>query len=320
MNPYWGNNFFTFFSTFVSRIFHGNFFASDEIQIAVLSFVAISCGLIGPFLVLKRMAMFANSLSHTILLGIAIAYLVAASLWGGGFFDLSTLLIGAFVAALITAFFTEGLVRFFRLQEDASVGLVFTALFALGITVVTLFTRDIHISTEAVMGNVDLLQMGDFKISLFLAVLNFAAVFLFYRHFQLASFDKSLAQTLGCRSGLVHFLLLFLAAATCVGAFRAVGVILVLAFLVGPFLTARLFCHRLPWLFFWSSAIGIFASFTGVALARHLLSIYGLALSTGGLVVACIGLFYVVAVFFKWVICAKLFLLGKERCEKELPY
>lgn len=320
MNPYWGNTFFGFFATFITRIFQGNFFASDEIQIAVLSFVAISCGLIGPFLVLKRMAMFANSLSHTILLGIALAYLFASSFWGGGFFDLSTLLIGAFIAALITAFFTEGLVRFFRLQEDASVGLVFTALFALGITVVTLFTRDIHISTEAVMGNVDLLQMGDLKISSLLAVLNFIAIFLFYRQFQLASFDRSLAQTLGCRCGVFHFLLLFLAAATCVGAFRAVGVLLVLAFLVGPYLTVRLFCHRLPWLLFWSSAVGVFASIIGVALARHLLSVYGLALSTGGLVVTCIGFFYVVAVFFKWAICAKLSIFRKTPCEKELPY
>jgi len=270
--------------------------ASDELQIAVLGAIAVSCGLIGPFLVLKRVTMFANSLSHTILLGIAAAYLLASSLWEGGLFDTSTLLIGAFVAALITALFTETLIRLCRLQEDASVGLVFTALFALGITVVTLFTRDVHLGIEAVMGNADILQKGDLKLASMLVLLNLGAVVLFFKQFQLASFDRSLAQTLGIPCGFFHFLLLFLAAATCIGAFRAVGVLLVLAFLVGPFLIARLFCHRLPWLIFWSCSIGVAISAVGVALSRHLLSTCGLPLSTGGIVVVLIGFFYVIAV------------------------
>ena len=269
---------------------------------AVLSIVAISCGLIGPFLVLKRMTLFANSLSHTILLGIALAYILASTLWGGTLFALSTLLIGAFIAALLTALLTEGLVRLFRLQEDASIGLVFTALFALGITVVTLFTRDVHLGTEAVMGNVDALQASDLKIASFFTALNLVVVWLCYRPFQLASFDRGLAQTLGIKCSLYHFLLLFLAAATCIGAFRAIGVLLVLAFLVGPYLIARLFCHRLPALLLWSSLIGILASCTGVALARHILTVYGLPLSTGGIVASLIGVFYVAAVMVKNVV------------------
>ncbi|OGN64972.1 MAG: hypothetical protein A3E80_00525 [Chlamydiae bacterium RIFCSPHIGHO2_12_FULL_49_9] len=271
----------------------------DGLQMAVLSLVAICCGTIGPFLVLKKMAMFANSLSHTILLGIGVAYLIASHLWGGALFDLSTLLIGALAAALITALFTEGLVRFLRLQEDASVGLVFTALFALGITFVTVFTKNVHLGVEAVMGNADILQGSDLKSASILALLNVSTVFLFYRQFQLGCFDQGLARTLGVKTGLFHFLLLFLAALTCIGAFRAVGVLLVLAFLVGPYLTARLFCHRLPWLIFWSSAIGVLASIAGVLLSRHMLDFYDLALSTGGIVVVLIGLFYVAGVFIQ---------------------
>lgn len=301
MNPYWGANFFEFFSLLFSRHFASPW-ASDELQIGVLGAIAVSCGLIGPFLVLKRMTMFANALSHTILLGIAMAYLLAAALWGGGFFDISTLLIGASLAALITAFFTEGFIRFFRLQEDASIGLVFTALFALGITVVTLFTRDVHLGIEVVVGNVDILQWGDFKLATSLTFLNLAAVTLFFRQFQLASFDRNLAETLGVRSGAFHFLLLFLTSATCMGAFRAVGILLVLAFLVGPFLTARIFCNRLPWLLFWCPVIGICASILGVALSRHLLSVYDLPLSTGGIVAVLIGLIYVGAILAKKLI------------------
>ncbi|HSX10498.1 MAG TPA: metal ABC transporter permease [Chlamydiales bacterium] len=264
---------------------------SDLLQMGVLSAIAVATGLVGPFLILKRMAMFANSLSHTILLGIAIAFLVT----GGPLFSLPNLLIGALLAALMTAFLTEGLVRFFRLQEDASIGLIFTALFAAGITLVTLFMRDVHLGIEAVMGNVELLQFADLKLSLSLVGLNLVAILLFYKQFQLSSFDRSLAKTLGVPCGVFHFLLLFLVATTCIGAFRAVGVLLVLAFLVGPFLTARLFCHRLPWLLFWTPLVGIFASVAGVLLSRLCFDLFGLPLSTGGIVATLIGLIYVVA-------------------------
>ncbi len=279
---------------------------TDLLQMAVLSFVAVACGLLGPFLVLKRMTMFANSLSHTILLGIALAFLIT----GGSVFNVSTLFIGAFLAALMTALFTGGLVRVFRLQEDASIGLVFTALFALGIIVVTVFTRNVHLGLEAVMGNADILQLADLKFAVSLSCLNLVSVLLFYKQFQLTSFDPSLAKTMGIRCGVFHFFLLFLAAMTCIGAFRAVGVLLVLAFLVGPFLTARLFCNRLPWLLFWTPLIGVAASILGVLLSRLFLDVFGLALSTGGIVSVLIGLIYV---FSKWILSAKL-----RSCERKL--
>lgn len=267
---------------------------NDLLQMGVLSAIAIACGLIGPFLVLKRMTMFANSLSHTILLGIAAAFLIA----GGSSFNLLTLLIGAFVSALMTALFTGGLVKLFRLQEDASIGLVFTALFALGITLVTLYLKNIHIGLESVMGNVDILQPSDLKLALLLCGINLAAIALFYRQFQLMSFDGNLAKAMGVASSPFHFLLLFLTAATCIGAFRAVGVLIVLVFLVGPYLTARLFCHQLKLLLIWTPLIGIFASVLGVILSRILFNGFGLALSTGGIVSTLIGLIYL---FSKWI-------------------
>jgi manganese/zinc/iron transport system permease protein len=302
MNPYWNTNFCEFFSTLFSRIvtfFEGGALASDEIQIATLALVAISCGLVGPFLVLKKMAMFANSLSHTILLGIISAYLITSYFWGGGMFDLSTLLIGAFLSAILTAFFTEGLFRFFRLQADASVGLVFTTLFSLGIILVTLYTRNIHLGVEAVMGNADALQLSDVKTAGFIASLNILTILLFYRQFQIVSFDKNFANALGISSHFFHFFLLLLAATVCVSAFRSVGALLVLAFLVGPYLTARLFSSRLPHLLLLTPLLGIFASLIGVALARHILTVYDLPLSTGGIVVMVIGLFYFLALLFK---------------------
>ena len=296
MNPYWNANFFEFFSLLFTRLFSWAGGAStDEVQAGVLAVSAISCGLVGPFLVLKKMTMFVNSLSHTILVGIVGAYLIASHFWGGGWFDLSTLILGALTAALITASLTEGLVRIFRLQEDASIGLVFTALFSLGIVMATLFTRDLHLGIEAVMGNVDALQIADFWLVLKLLAITALILLIFYRPFRLICFDAGYARSIGIRCGKFHFILLFLAALTCVGAFRAIGVLLVLAFLVGPYLTAKMFCRTLPQLLFWSPAIGVISSIVGVALSRHILSTTGWALSTGGIVVCVVGIVYFLA-------------------------
>jgi manganese/zinc/iron transport system permease protein len=90
-------------------------------------------------------------------------------------------------------------------------------------------------------------------------------------------------------------------------AFRSVGVLLVLAFLVGPYLTARLFCHRLSVLVSVTPVLGVLASFIGVAISSHFLSVYGLPLSTGGIVVMVMGLFYVLAALLKFVFFRKLY-------------
>ena len=107
-------------------------------------------------------------------------------------------------------------------------------------------------------------------------------------------------------------LLLFLTSAVCVGAFRAVGVLLVLAFLTGPYLTARLFSSRLSQLLWLSPTIGALASLVGVAFSRSLLSAYGLSLSTGGIVVCVIGLFYAIGVFIKSFLHGKLLACPKS--------
>lgn len=310
MSPYWGVNFFEFFQVLLIRVFSGDLstIAPDEVQIGVIGSIAICCGLIGPFLVLKKMSMFANSLSHTILLGIVGAFLL---LGGAVLFDFYHLLLGALIASILTAVLTEGLVKWFHLTEDASIGLVFTFLFALGIVFVTLFVRDTHLGVESVMGNADALSSKDFRLVASLVVINVLMVFLFFRQFHLSSFDPHLAKVLGLPGTVFHFLLLFLVAATCIGAFRAVGVLLVLAFLVGPYLTARLFSHRLKPLLFYSCLIGVAATVSGVAFARHILSVYDMALSTGGIVVCFIGLFYFLALFLKSPLCKKILVFGR---------
>lgn len=299
MNPYWGLNAFSSVFLFFKRLlggFEGVLFP-DEIQIGVLSFTAISCGLISPFLILRKMGMFANSLSHTILLGVVLAFLVGSTFWGAKITDISILWMGAFIAALITAVLTNALKKVFHLQEDASIGLVFTTLLSLGVILVTLYTKNGHLSVEIILGNADLLQRRDLQLSFFLFLLNATSLLLFFPRFQLLSFDPHLAKLLGIRSRGFEFLFLSLVALTLMGAFRSIGVVLVLAYLVIPFLTARLFAKTLKSLLVWTPFLGVLASFLGVMLSRHFLSVYGLALSTAGLSVCVMGSFYFLGVF-----------------------
>ena len=269
--------------------------ASDEIQIFILALVGLSSILVGTFLVLKKMTMLANSLSHTILLGIVLSYLIIfgrSSMGSEVIIDFKILFIAAIIAALITVLLTQWLIHVVKLQEDASIGLVFTTLFALGIVLVTVFTRNMHIGIEVVMGNVDALHFDDLKLVSAVMVVNLIFVVGFFKEFKLISFDSTLAASLGISPVLLSYLLMVLTAFAAIGAFRAVGVLIFLAFLVGPVISARLLTARLKFVIFWACVIGCLSALFGVALSRHFVSVYQMPLSTSGIVVTLIGVFF----------------------------
>ncbi len=301
MAPYWDCDFWQFFATFAARfplvVTGQTAIAADELQIFVLVSVAISCGMLGPFLVLKKLAMLANSIAHTVLLGIALSYICFASIFAvqHGALGFPYLLPGAMAAALLTVGLTFAIHKWLRLQEDASIGLVFTALFALGVALVTVFTRDVHLGVEAVTGNPDALRMEDLYMGAILAGISATAILLCYVPLKYSCFDSGHLSSLGGKCNWLQALLLGLTAVSCISAFRIVGVLLVLSFLVGPYLIARLFSHRLHILLIAAVSIGALVSIVGVALARHILSVYGLALSTGGMVSALLGVLYPIA-------------------------
>lgn len=319
-NPYSGQNFFGFFVQLAVRFwqfimggFSVNQLTTDEIQILVLMGVAASSALVGTFLVLRKMTMLANSLSHTILVGIVIAFLWT---YGAGRdvpphteqIGIHVLLIASLVMGLITAFLTELLTKGARLQEDASTGIVFTSLFAVGVIAVTLLTRNAHIGTEAVMGDVDALQFGDCKLVYLVLALNVLIFTLFFKEFKITTFDPGLSRSFGIAPAFFSYLLMTQVSSTAIGAFRAVGVLMVLAFMTGPALTARLLTSSLKKMLIISVGIGIFASFVGVALSRHILTVYGISLSTAGVVVCVIVVFYLIAAIYanKHILLPKL--------------
>lgn len=309
-NPYTQRTFLGFFSELLLRMWgflSGNLtissLVSDEIQIIVLMGVATSSALVGSFLVLRKMTMLANSLSHTLLLGIVIAYVFTsnAPLGDTPQINIQAMLLAALIMGLVTAFLTEFLTKTGRLQEDASTGIVFTSLFALGIILVTLLTRNAHIGAEVVMGNVDALHIDDCKLVLIVLAINVISFVLFFKEFKITTFDPGLARAFGISTIFFNYLLMAQVSATAIGAFRAVGVLMVLAFITGPVLTARLITHDLKKMMLLSVGLGCLAAVLGVAISRHMLSVYDLPLSTSGIVVCCIVLLFLIVITFRIV-------------------
>ncbi|MCI5052953.1 MAG: metal ABC transporter permease [Simkaniaceae bacterium] len=301
MNPYWNSTFVGFFQTFITRFFTGfpGGIAPDELQLFTLMAVCLSAALVGSFLVLRKMTMVANALTHTILPGLVVTYLIL----GGGLLSLSTLLVASLVTSLVTLAITEFCRRTLNLQEDASIGLVFTLLFAIGILGVTLYARSAHLGVELIMGNVDGLRPQDLKLAVGAALFNLGMTLFFYLPYKLSTFDPDYASSLGVHTGWYSYLLMLQTTLTIVAGFRAVGVILILSLLTGPVLIARLMTHRLSTLLGLAAAIGSLVSLIAIALARHLLSVYDLALSTGALVVSLLALIYPLCAYAKKAHC-----------------
>lgn len=295
-NPYHDTTFFSFLTTFFWRMglfvtgqLHLQQLAQDEVQVLVLMGVAISCAIVGSFLVLRRMTMLANSLSHTILIGIVLAFVLTPYLpfFGGNREEavpISALLIAAIACGIFTGFLTEFLTKTMRLKEDASCGLVFTTLFAVGLILLTVLTRSAHIGTEAVMGDADALQSSDLSYVYLVALANALIIALFYKEYLVTTFDGALALALGISPLFFNYLLMAQVSATTIISFRAVGVLLVLAFMVGPAIAARCLTHRLSTLLVLAAVIGSLCALLGVALSRHMVTVYGIALSTAGVV------------------------------------
>ena len=307
-NPYSGTTFFGFlyelmirFWTWATGNLSADSIAADEVQILVLIGVAASSAFVGTFLVLRKMTMLANSLSHTILVGIVMAFLWTYGTSASAHFEpinLHVLMVAALIMGLVTTFLTELLTKGARLQEDASTGIVFTSLFAVGVIAVTLLTRSTHIGTEAVMGNVDALQLSDCKIVYLVLAINTVLFLLFFKEFSITTFDSGLARAFRISPTMFSYLLMTQVSLTAIGAFRAVGVLMLLAFITGPALTARMLTSSLKKMMLIAAAIGIAASIIGVALSRHLLTVYGTALSTSGVVVCVIVVLFLLTALY----------------------
>lgn len=274
------------------------FAASDWWTIATAAVCGVACGVPGVYLVLRRMSMLGDAISHAILPGLAAAFLFF------GTRDVFTMLAGAMITGMLTAWLSAGVARLGKVPEDAAMGVVFTSLFALGVLLITLGSRNVDLDPGCVLyGLIDAvaLDMRDvlgiwmprsFIVLGVFAVLNITLVAVFYKELKIVSFDSALASALGLRSGLVHYGLLAMIAATCVASFEAVGSILVVAMLIVPGATAYLLTDRLSRMLVIAAAVACGAAVVGQLLAVR----------TGAAVAGCVsvalGLFFAGAVVF----------------------
>lgn len=264
---------------------------SSELAIALTAALAASaCALVGVFLVLRRMAMMADAISHAILPGLVAGYVLAR---GPNVF---IGFLGAAGAGLLTVALVELLTRSRRVREDTAIGVVFPALFALGVLIVSLFFANVHLDTDAVLyGEItfvglDTWQVGGWNLgptALWtlgaLTLANAAFLALFYKELKLSTFDPALAAALGFVPGVLHYALMGMVAVTTVGGFTAVGAILVIALIIIPPVTASLLTHRLPVIIGLSLGIGIGGALAGYGLAAAAdLSISGMIAAVHG--------------------------------------
>jgi manganese/zinc/iron transport system permease protein len=170
--------------------------------------------------------------------------------------------------------------------------MVFSTLFALGVTLLSLWSRNSHAGPEMLMGDPDALTTGDIPMVFFVACCTFLIGLFFLRGFQVAIFDSNFALLSGFRPSLLHHLLLALVALASVSAFRAVGFVMTLAFFVIPPLMARLWTHSLRSLLLCSVGVSVVTVIVAVALGRHLLTVYYLPVSTGALAAVLLAVLY----------------------------
>ncbi|MBM3207400.1 MAG: metal ABC transporter permease [Chlamydiae bacterium] len=304
LNPYKNCDFFEFFSVLSTRVLGlitGQIgladLVSDEIQLLVLLGLCFSSAFLGVFLVLKRMTMMANAICHTILLGIVLAVLVLSPFFNfqassNSILSMKILLMSSLCTALLTTFLMEFFKQTVKVQEDASIGIVFTFLFAVGVVLVTLFTKNIHIGTEAIMGNIDALDVDDLQIVLFVSLMNFSFFTVFYKRFTSVTFDPLFSSSIGISVSFYNYMIMVLTSATCIAAFRAVGVLLVLMFFVAPPLMSRMLTNNLRSIICLSFILPAIGSFITISLSRHFLTVYQVPISTSGLLVTVFFVMY----------------------------
>lgn len=247
--------------------------AGLEIQI-IAAMVAAACALPGVFLVLRRMSLMSDAISHSILPGIVLGFFIVHETTHPlviGFAALS----GVAAVALTEAVFRTGLVK-----EDAAIGLIFPMLFSIGVILITKFARNVHIDVDAVLlgelAFAPLNRMTLFGLELprgiwtmgLILLINLALIVLMYKELKLATFDPALAAALGFSPVLLHYGLMTVVSVTAVGAFDHVGSVLVVALMIAPPAAAYLLTERLSRMLILSVLIGIVSAISGYWLAR----------------------------------------------------
>ncbi len=225
--------------------------------------VGIMCGILGCFIVLRNMALIGDALSHAILPGIVISFIL---------FGYSTIgfFAGSVVAGLLTAIGITWIQQHVHTKNDAAIGIVFTAMFSLGVIGISWISKEqgVHLDLkDFLFGNVLGVSNEDLYLTLGITIYVIASVIIFYRYLFISTFQPVIAQTMGISIKLIHYFIMLLLSFAVVASLRTVGVILVVAMLITPASTALLLTDRLKRVIFLAAFVGLLSAIIGLLLA-----------------------------------------------------
>jgi manganese/zinc/iron transport system permease protein len=268
------------------------FFANAPLMILLTgALVGIAASLLGTFLVLRGNSMLSDAISHSIVFGIVVVWLLTHQQSG------PVQIIGAALTGLLTVFLTELLVNSRLVKNDAAIGLVFPLLFSIGVLLLNLYARDVHIDHHTVLlGEIgfvwlDTVALGGVEVPQSvvamgaMTLVNLLFVGLLYKELKLATFDPGLASALGFAPGALFYALLALTSATAVAAFDAVGAVLFVAFVIVPPSVAYLLTDRLWLMLVIGAAVSVLSSVSGYFVA------VAFDVSIGGMMAVMTGVF-----------------------------
>ena len=265
--------------------------AQIEIQL-IASLVAVACAIPGVFLVLRKMALISDAISHSILPGLVIGFFITHDL------NSPLLILMGALSGILTVVLVEYIQKTKLVKEDTAIGLVFPALFSIGVLLIAKNANDVHLDVDAVLlgelafAPFDRLLINGTDIgpkSLWIIgtilVITLGLLIAFFKELKISTFDAGLATALGFSPIVIHYGLMSVASITTVGAFDAVGAILVVALMIAPAATAYLLTNDLKKMLVFSGVFGVFSAISGYWVAHWLdASISGSMISMLGLV------------------------------------
>ena len=279
---------------------------NDFYIILTASLVAINCALMGSFLVMRKMVMIGDAISHAVLPGIFIAYYISGSTAS------LPILIGAAFSGILATLLIEWFTKKARLQSDAAIGVSYTLLFAIGIVLISKFGANADLDQQCVLyGEIEYVILwlkpvfGAFMlpqqtiILLAVCILLVVAVIIGYKGLFITTFDPNFALSTGIAVGFWHYFLMSGVSLTTVVSFESVGAILVIAFLSGPPAIAYLLTEDFKKMLLLACIVGIFCSATGYYAAKWL------DVSIAGSISTLIGIVFTLVFIFTSVIKRK---------------
>lgn len=269
-----------------------------EIQIIAV-IIALGCSIPGCLLMLRGMSMMADSITHTILLGIVLGFLVTGDL------NSPLLLIGAGLIGVFTVWLTEVIQNTKLVSADASVGLIYPFLFSIAIILISKYSSKIHLDTDSVMlgelafapfnrliiGGLDMGPISIYTCGTVL-ILNVLLTLVFYKEIKISIFDPVLAVAMGFTPLLIHYGVMTMVSITAVAAFDSIGSILVVALMIGPANGAYLISKDLKTMLLYSAIIGVVSSLIGVQMAFYY------DVSIAGTIAVVIGIIFLLIFIF----------------------